>query len=241
MIQMLNEQHLPGRIKPDGCTSDLFCLSTAVLRSRKMCPSWFTAVCQGRSAGTDRALHTLPASPQNRTRTHTSTLKHRHAATVQAAAENICRVQTPTCHQPSVFAFLWRICICRKTSNIHAPSLQMCYTWKKHNKSWRALQPWLPVLCQLLPWCRSLLFTAGRSSCPGSTPGENTGSPHWAVLGEPTSGANDLLTCSLHGTVSCHIICLATVRSQNEQRGNNPHLHVPVRPLSSAVCPNMIF
>lgn len=111
---------------------------------------------------------------------------------------------------------------------------------KKHNKSWRALQPWLPVLCQLLPWCRSLLFTAGRSSCPGSTPGENTGSPHWAVLGEPTSGANDLLTCSLHVTVSCHIICLATVRSQNEQRGNNPHLHVPVRPLSSAVSPNMM-
>lgn len=109
------------------------------------------------------------------------------------------------------------------------------HTEKKKNNNWRAVQPWLPVLCQLLPWCRSLLFTAGRSSCPGSTPGENTGSPHWAVLGEPTSGANDLLTCTLHLTVSCHIICLATVRSQNKQRGNNPHLHASLQPFSWAV------
>lgn len=70
----------------------------------------------------------LHRTAHGRIRPHSNT---RHAATVQAAAENICRVQTPTCHQPSVFAFLWRICICRKTSNIHAPSLQMCYTWKK--------------------------------------------------------------------------------------------------------------
>lgn len=55
---------------------------------------------------------------------------------------------------------------------------------KTNNKKQR--QPWVPVLCQLLPWCRSLLFTAGRrSSCPGSPPGENRGSPHWSVLGEP--------------------------------------------------------
>lgn len=105
-----------------------------------------------------------------------------------------------------------------------------CATHTK-NKNWHTVQPWLPVLCQLLPWCRSLLFTAGRSSCPGSTPGENTGSPHWAVLGDPTSGANDLLTC----TVSCHFICLATVRSLNEQWGNNPHLHVSLQPFSSTV------
>lgn len=135
MIQMLNEQHYPVWIKPDGCTSDLFCLSLEVLWRIKMCPSWFTAVCQGRSAGTDRALHALPDSPQNCSWTHTSTLKRRHAVAVQAAAENICRVQTPTCHQPSVFAFLRRIYICRKTSNIHAPSLQMCYTQKKTQKT----------------------------------------------------------------------------------------------------------
>lgn len=87
--------------------------------------------CCLRSAGTDRAVNTLPASPQNLSRTHTSTLECRHAAAVQAAAENICRVQAPTCHRPSVFAFFRRICICRKTSNIHAPRLQMCCTRKK--------------------------------------------------------------------------------------------------------------
>lgn len=131
---------------------------------------------EGRSAGTDWATHAFPASPQNCSWMYTSTLERRHTAAVQAAAENICRGQTPTCRRPSVFAFLWRNCICGKTSNIHSPGFQMCYTQKK---SRAAVWPWLSVLCQLLRWCRSLLFTAGRSSCPGSTPGENTGSPHW--------------------------------------------------------------
>lgn len=96
--------------------------------SRKTCPRWFTAVCGGRSAGSDGVMHAFLGSVQNGSGTQTSTPKRRHVAAVPAAAENTCRGHTPTCQRPSVFAFLQRIWICGKTSNIHAPSLQMCYT-----------------------------------------------------------------------------------------------------------------
>lgn len=142
-------------INSGGCTSDWFCLSAVVLwmgGAEKMCPKWFTAVCGGRWAGSDRVVHAFLGSG-----TQTSALKCRHTAAVQAAAEHICWGQTPTCQQPSGFAVLRRIWICWKTSNIHAPRLQMCATFakkkKQNKKTAAAQQAWLLVLCQLLPWC----------------------------------------------------------------------------------------
>lgn len=49
-------------------------------------------------------------------------------------------------------------------------------------------QYWLRLLPATASSTSVRLAAAGRSSCPGSTPGrkKNTGSPHWAALGDPT-------------------------------------------------------
>lgn len=167
--------------------------------SRKMCPSWFTAVLrEDQLELTERRTLFLRL---HRT-AHTSTLERRHTAAVQAAAENICRGQTPTCRRPSVFAFLWRNCICGKTSNIHSPDFQMCYTQKKAG-------PLYGHDCRCF-----------ASSCGGAGPSslqqegaaaldphqEKTQDPHTERTQWTNSGANDLLTCSPHMTFLSHYL-----------------------------------
>lgn len=69
---------------------------------------------------------------------------------------------------------------------------------------------------------------AGRSSCPGSTPGENTGSPYWAVLSDLTLDFNDLLTWTEQGSTHNHFRShhSAIVWSKDEQPGCYLYQHL---------------
>lgn len=181
--------------------------------SRKTCPRWFTAVCGGRSAGSDGVMHAFLGSVQNGSGTQTSTPKRRHVAAVPAAAENTCRGHTPTCQRPSVFAFLQRIWICGKTSNIHAPSLQMCYTPCSSYDCRCFVSSSVVPVPPLYSREEQLLWIHTRRKQRISTLNR-------------TQWTNDLLTCTRHVTASSHTICLAAVWSQHNLQLNNRHLHV---------------
>lgn len=156
--------------------------------SRETCLRWFTAIYKWRSAGTDRAMHCSLASSQNHSWTQTSKHKHKsvHAAADRAAVENICRGQTPTCQCPSTLCLHFPRESTLAGRHIHSPGLQM------QSITLTKTQIWLWFLSVLASFSSGAgpssltVSIAGRSSCHVSTPGENTGSPYWAVLNDPT-------------------------------------------------------
>ncbi len=147
--------------------------------SRETCPRWFTAVYKWRSAVTDGAIHNPLASSHNHSWAQTDIHKHTsmHTAAGQAAVENICRGQDAHMSMSlyAVFAFLQIIYISRKTYSFTHPPDAEHRTHKNTHMATISV-----CACQFLLCCLFLL------SCPGSKPGENTGSTYWAVLSEPT-------------------------------------------------------
>lgn len=118
------------------------------------------------------------------------TSKHKHtnvlAAADQAAVENICRGQPPTCrsHFTLYLDFPEESMLAERL--IPSAILQMLSIILTKTCIW--LQ-FLSVLASSSSGaCPSSVRVSitGRSSCPGSTPGHNTGSPYWAALNEPT-------------------------------------------------------
>lgn len=151
-------------------------LAVVVLRmdgEERMCLRWFSAVYKRRSAGTNRAIHNPLASSQKPLMSEdVDAQAHEHAHSSRSSS---CRkhLQRSDAHLSmslyAVSAFLQRIYIRRKRYAFTRPPDAEHWTHKNTHMAEISVSACQFLLC-----------------CPGATPGENTGSPYWAVLNEPT-------------------------------------------------------
>lgn len=129
-----------------------------------------------------RLLHKSMQQSQTSIHKHTSL----HTAAGQAAVENIWKGQTPTCLSPFMLCLHFSRDPTLVGRCIHSLVLQMQSTEPTKTHIWPRFLSVLARSSSVAALSPLWMSLAGRILCPGSTPGENTGSPYWAVLSEPT-------------------------------------------------------
>lgn len=196
--------HLPVWIKADGCTSALFCLSTAVfwMGGAEKCVPADLLLFWGKISWnwlSDARFSCVSTELLMDIRPRSSVDTQRQFKQLQKTSAEVRR---PHIVGP-VFAFLWRNCICGKTSNIHSTGFQMCYTQQKKTG---------PLYGHDCRCFASSSSGAGPSSLQQEGAAaldphqEKTLDPHTERTQWTNSGANDLLTCTPHVTLLSHYL-----------------------------------